>query len=196
MSLALKPKPVWPSLARAEAESARAVAARAQSTQRRLPIVLRRMSFISSPLRLVPSAHAAGLSQSGLTPGRAAASRSAGEEVREKRAAQELLEGASELRARTDLELAKDVAEVRLDGVLGEEERLCDLAVGHSLGGHASDAQLGGGEMAAALGGISAGAGAGCDELIVGAHSNRVGTAGTGQLERLAEWLARVRAPA
>jgi hypothetical protein len=109
---------------------------------------------------------------------------------------QELLEGASELRARTDLELAEDAAQVRLDGVLGEEERLCDLAVGHSLGSHASDAQLGGGEVAAALGRVSTRAGAGGDELVVGAHSNRVGTAGTGQVKRLAEWLARVGAPA
>ena len=65
-----------------------------------------------------------------------------------------------------------------------------------ALGGHTSDAQLGGGEVAAALGGVSAGAGAGCDELVVGAHGNRVGTAGAGQLERLAEWPARVGAPA
>src|SRR5207247_11253716 len=97
---------------------------------------------------------------------------------------------------RTDLEVPEDAAEVRLDGVLGEEERLCDLAVGHSLGGHASDAQLGGCEVAAALGRVSARAGAGGDELVVGAYSHCVGTAGAGQVERLAEWLARVGAPA
>jgi hypothetical protein len=34
-------------------------------------------------------------------------------------------------------------------------------------------------------------AGTGCDELLVGPHGNRVGTRGTGQLERLAELLAR-----
>src|SRR5438105_3652812 len=127
---------------------------------------------------------------------RAAASRSAGEKLREKRAARARLEGASELRARTDLELAEDAAEVSLDRVLGQEEGLRDLAVGRPLGGHASDAQLRGGEMAAALGGVSARASTGCDELVVGAHSNRVGTAGTGHLERLAKWLARIGAPA
>jgi hypothetical protein len=85
---------------------------------------------------------------------------------------------------------------VSLDGVLGQEERLCDLAVGPPLGGHASDAQLGGGEVTAALGGVPARTGTGRDELVVGTHGNRIGAAGTGQLERLAERLARVAAPA
>src|SRR5262249_39065514 len=53
-----------------------------------------------------------------------------------------LLEGAGKLRSRAEVELAEDAAEVSLDGVLGEEERLRDLTVGHPLGGHASDAQL------------------------------------------------------
>ena len=44
--------------------------------------------------------------------------------------------------------------------------------------------------------GISAGSRTGCDELVVGSHGNGVGTAGAGQLERLAEWLARLGAPA
>jgi hypothetical protein len=50
--------------------------------------------------------------------------------------------------------------------------------------------------MAATLGRVSAGAGTGCDELVVGAHSNRVGTADMGQVERLAKWLAGVGAAA
>jgi hypothetical protein len=107
-----------------------------------------------------------------------------------------LLEGASELGARTDLELPEDAAEVSLDRVLGHEERLRDLAVGHPFGGQARDAQFRGGEVAAALGGVSARAGTGGDEFIVGARGDRLRTAGTGQFERLAEWLARVGAPA
>ena len=83
-----------------------------------------------------------------------------------------------------------------LDGVLGQEQGLRDLSVGHRSGRHAGHAQLGGGEVAAALGGISAGSRTGCDELVVGSHGNGVGTAGAGQLERLAEWLARLGAPA
>ena len=69
------------------------------------------------------------------------------------------------------------------------------LTVGHPFGGHTGDAQLGGREGAATLGGVSAGARTGCDELVVGAHGNRVGTARMGQLERLAERLARLGTP-
>jgi hypothetical protein len=83
-----------------------------------------------------------------------------------------------------------------LDGVLSQEQGLRDLAVGHRVGRHAGHPQLGGSEVAAALGGISAGSRTGCDELVVGSHGNGVGTAGAGQLERLAEWLARLGAPA
>src|SRR5262245_42072471 len=108
---------------------------------------------------------------------RAAASRSGGEVFGETPDVRALLEAATELRARPDVELAEDAAEVSLDRVLREEERLCDLTVGHSLGGHASDTQLRGGEVAAALGGVAAGPGTGCDEFFVGARSNRVGTA-------------------
>ena len=125
----------------------------------------------------------------------AAASRSAGEKFREKWAGRAPLEGASELRARADVELAEDAAEVSLDRVLGQEEGLRDLAVGHPLGGHSCDAQLGGGEGAAAFGRVSARARTGGDELVVGAYCNGVGAAGTGQLERLSERLARFGAP-
>src|SRR5689334_2034600 len=89
MSLALKPKPTLPPLAAsAEAASARAVAARAKSTQRRLPIVVWPMTFISSPLRRVPwGRRATGISRPGSRSARAAASRGVGELFREKRAA-------------------------------------------------------------------------------------------------------------
>ena len=43
---------------------------------------------------------------------------------------------------------------------------------------------------------VPAGTGTGCDELLVGAGGDRVGAAGTGLFERLAEWLACVGAPA
>ena len=52
------------------------------------------------------------------------------------------LQGPSELRARADLELPKDAAEVRLDRVFGDEERLRDLSIGLSFGGQARDAQF------------------------------------------------------
>ena len=107
-----------------------------------------------------------------------------------------MLQGASELRARSDLELPEDAAEVSLDRVLGNEERLRDLSIGLSFGGQARDAEFRGGEVAAALGGVSARAGTRADELIVGARGDRLRTTDTGQFERLAEWLARVGAPA
>src|SRR6185437_3750821 len=78
------------------------------------------------------------------------------------------LQGAGELRARADPELPKDAAEVSLDRVLGDEERLRDLAVRHSFSGQTCDAQLGGGEVAAALAGISARTRTGSDQLLVG----------------------------
>src|SRR5262249_3541763 len=106
------------------------------------------------------------------------------------------LESAGELRARTDLELAEDGAEVSLDRVLGNEERLRDLAVGHPFGGQTRHASFRGGEVAATLGRVSAGAGTCGDELIVDARGDRVRTAATGQFERLAERLARIGAPA
>jgi hypothetical protein len=89
-----------------------------------------------------------------------------------------------------DLELPEDAAEVSLDRVLGNEQRLRDLAVRHSFGGQTRDAQFRGGKVAAALGGVSARAGTGSDELIVGARGDRVRAAETRQFERLAEWLA------
>src|SRR5215831_689451 len=85
---------------------------------------------------------------------------------------------------------------VRLDRVLRHEEALSDLSVRHSLGSHTRDAHLGSSEVAAALRGVATRTGAGGDELVVGTRSDRVGTAGTCQLERLAEWLTRIGAPA
>src|SRR5262249_57678708 len=41
-----------------------------------------------------------------------------------------------ELRARAQVELAKDAAEVGLDGAQGNEERLGDLAIAEPFGGH------------------------------------------------------------
>jgi hypothetical protein len=71
-----------------------------------------------------------------------AASRGIGEVSRENEALGASLEGAGELRARTNVELAEDAAEVRLDRILGHEERLGDLAVRQPFGGHTSDAKL------------------------------------------------------
>src|SRR4051794_21594265 len=47
-----------------------------------------------------------------------------------------LTQRAGELRARADVELAVAAREVHLDRLLGQEERLRDLLVGHPLGGH------------------------------------------------------------
>ena len=109
---------------------------------------------------------------------------------RERRSGSGRLEGSSELRSRVDVELAEDAPEVRLDGVLGQEQGLCDLPVCHSVGGEASDAELGGCEIAAALDRVTARPGARCDQLVMGARGNRVRAAGTGECECFAEWLA------
>src|ERR687896_2005806 len=55
-----------------------------------------------------------------------------------------VLEGGGELGARADAELAVCVTEVRLDGLLGDEQSLGDLRVGQALGGHRRDAPLAG----------------------------------------------------
>src|SRR5262249_43071511 len=83
---------------------------------------------------------------------------------------------------------------VSLDRVLGHEEALSYFAVGHSLGGHTSDAQFRGREGVTTFGGVPARARTCRNELVVRARRDGVRTAGTGQLERLAQRLACVGA--
>ena len=58
-------------------------------------------------------------------------------------------ERARELAAASDIELALDPIEVRLGGLGGDEQRLCDLAIGEAIGGEPRDTQLAGGERVA-----------------------------------------------
>ena len=51
---------------------------------------------------------------------------------------------ARELAPRVELQLAEDAREVALDRACGDEQRLCDLAVGEALAGELGDAALAG----------------------------------------------------
>src|SRR3954453_2057821 len=84
-------------------------------------------------------------------------------------------EGAGELVAGADVELAVGVGEVDLDGLRGDEELLGDLAVGHRLGGHAGDATLAGGQGLDSAEGLAAGSDAGGAELLAGPVGEGVG---------------------
>src|SRR5690349_4556085 len=86
---------------------------------------------------------------------------------------QGLPQSARELGARGDVELAVSAGQVHLDRLLGQEQRLRDLAIGHAFGGHAGDALLGRGQLAPALDRVAARAGAGGDELVVSARGDR-----------------------
>src|SRR6476620_2491119 len=120
MSLAWKPKPTLPGAASAGTTSRTNTAAKAKAA-RDAPMVVR---DITPPLVADVCMSPQG---SRRLPG--AASRRGGEVFRESRPAA-VLQGASELRARTDLELPEDAAEVSLDRVFGDEERLRDLSIG------------------------------------------------------------------
>src|SRR5439155_17022420 len=66
-----------------------------------------------------------------------------------------------------DAELHVDVAQVLLDGLAGDKERLGDLRVGVPLAGDASGAQLAGGQRVDAGAHDPAGAGTGREQLLV-----------------------------
>ncbi len=77
-----------------------------------------------------------------------------------------------------------------LDRLLGQEEGLGDLAVGHPLRRHPRDAQLACRERAAALDRVAPGSGAGGDELVVGACCHRSRPAHERKLESGAKRVA------
>lgn len=101
-------------------------------------------------------------------------------------------EFAGQFVAGPDVELLEDVPEVGLDGSLGDEEALCDLAVSRALGrdpGHAELARCEGldtGEDGPAR------TAAGGEELLAGALRERFGTCAVSELETLPETVARV----
>src|SRR2546426_219058 len=97
----------------------------------------------------------------------------------------------SELRARTDRELAVDAREVDLDCSLSDEERLGDLAVGGAFGSHLGDTSFAGRERGDPAQCDSPRSSTGGEELLLGTRSERRGAADRRQLDRLTELLAR-----
>src|SRR4051794_28140865 len=105
-----------------------------------------------------------------------------------------LAERAHELHARADVELPIDARQMRLDGLLGHEQRLGDLAIRHAVGRHARDPQLVRRELVALLRAGMARLLARRGELLLrppGEH-RRAGT--QGELLALAQRLARLAA--
>src|SRR6516165_7446581 len=74
-------------------------------------------------------------------------------------------EGRGKLGAGVDAQLAEGVGEVGLDGLLGDEQALGDLAVRLPGAGHAGNAQFAGGEGVAAAGGGSPRPGTGGEQF-------------------------------
>jgi hypothetical protein len=103
-----------------------------------------------------------------------------------------LLEGGGEFSSPRDAELAEGVSEVGLHRLEGDEQRLCDLAIGPSLGGERGDAQLAGRERQAALDAVAARAGPGRGELLACALGQRPGAAAHRGVERSAQGVAGV----
>jgi hypothetical protein len=86
------------------------------------------------------------------------------------------------------------VPQVGLDGRLGDEQVLGDLAVGASLGGQVRDLTFGAGQRVGAGDRGAAGARAGGDELGARVLAQLGGAAPLGEVHRLAERCLRVRA--
>src|SRR4051794_39398778 len=97
-----------------------------------------------------------------------------------------------ELAARGDAQLHERVAQVPLDGLHGDEERLGDLAVGEALGRELSHAALARGQGRGALPARAAGLGARGDELLADAAGEGGGSGGGGEVERAAQAVAGV----
>jgi hypothetical protein len=79
---------------------------------------------------------------------------------------------------------------VRFDGLAGHEERLGDLAIGHALRRHPSDACLACGERVPAAEGVPARPRASHDELLAGAPRKRGRATAVRKIEALPEPLA------
>src|SRR4029079_19390914 len=85
------------------------------------------------------------------------------------------LQSICELRTGLDVQLAVGVAQVRLDGPAGHEQRLGYLGVRHAVGGELADAQLRGGQRLDARERRPPGARSGCAQLRLGALLERGG---------------------
>src|SRR4051812_6777596 len=107
-----------------------------------------------------------------------------------------LPQSAGKLRARADVQLAVGAGQMHLDRLLGQEQRLGDLAVGHALGGHARDALLGRGQLAPALDRVAPRARAGGDQLVVGLRGDCGRVACRRELDGFGERRPRVGAAA
>jgi hypothetical protein len=101
-------------------------------------------------------------------------------------------EFARQLVAGRDLELLEDVSEVGLDGSLGDEEALCDLAVGRALGREPGDAELAGRQGLDTGEDGPARTAAGGEELLAGALRERCGTCAVSELEAMPQAVARL----
>jgi hypothetical protein len=84
------------------------------------------------------------------------------------------------------------VPEVGLDGSPGDEEALCDLAVGLALSGEPGDAELAGGEGLDTGEDGSARTAVGGEKLFAGAPYERGGSCAVGELEAVPESVARL----
>src|ERR1700761_4989544 len=93
-------------------------------------------------------------------------------------------EGAGELAAGPDLQLAIRVREVDLDRLRGDEELLGDLAVGHPVGGEAGDAFLARGQGGDAGEGGAARTRPARRQLAAGLGADPAGAADGRQLDR------------
>src|SRR5206468_485125 len=101
-------------------------------------------------------------------------------------------EGDRELGSGADGELAVDAGEMDLNGALGDEERLGDLAVGGPPGRQFGYAPLARGERVDAAQGDAPRARAGGQELALAPSGEGCGTADRGQLDGPAKVLARL----
>jgi hypothetical protein len=101
-----------------------------------------------------------------------------------------------QLGPRGDFKLLVSVRQVHLDGPNCYEQFLRDLAVGEAFGGHAGNPQLARGERVDAAQDAAAGPSSGRPQLLSSALGQREGPAAFGEVECLAQRLARLRSAA
>jgi hypothetical protein len=97
--------------------------------------------------------------------------------------------------SRVELQFAEDAREVTLDGAVGDEQRLCDLAVGKSPAGELGDTAFARRQRVEPGQDDAARARAGGAELGLGAFRETTGARAVGGVECVAEELSRLGAP-
>src|SRR5438309_11436415 len=105
-------------------------------------------------------------------------------------------EDSVELPPRGDVELRENLSQVVLDGAPAYEQPRADLGVGEAVAGEPGDLGLLGGEPAAGLDGAFAGGLARGPQLVFGTLREPFGAHRVEHLERGAQLLASVHAPA